>query len=284
MIKEYIRQPYPPFEDSWRIVISISFFIAFFMLVFQPFGISGYNGSLKAYYEMGYGVVTFLVLVIDLFIFPFILKPWFAPQEWTVLKQIIWQIWIVFSIGLGNCLYSSFFLHFSNGVNAFLAFQFYTLVVGLIPILIITILHQNKLLSENLKLANEMNNDLSIANDLPGLDERVSIMAENNKDKLDINLSDLIYIGSTGNYIQVYYLVNNEQKSILLRNTLKQIEEQVKACHSILKCHRAFLVNKDKILTVKGNSQGLRLVLKDSAEEIPVSRNYSKLLKDIASS
>jgi len=281
MIKEYLQQPYPLFENRWRIIVSISLFIALFILVFQPFGISNYTGEYKHLFESGYGVVTLIVLIIDLFVFPLFLEEWFISQKWTVLKQMIWQFWILFSIGLGNFLYSSIFLQFTNGFHAFLIYQFYTLVVGILPILILTILHQNSLLSENLKLANEMNGNLTGFNVLHVPDEKVRISAENNKDKIEINQSDFIYIGSTGNYIQVFYLVKNELKSVLLRNTLKQIEEQVKDCPAIIKCHRAFLVNKDKILRVKGNSQGLRLVLKDTSDEIPVSRNYSKSLREI---
>jgi len=251
------------------------------MLVFQPFGISNYIAAYKHLFESGYGAVTLIVLIIDLFVFPLFLDEWFISQKWTVLKQMIWQLWILFSIGLGNFIYSSIFLQFAHGFQAFLMFQFYTLVVGILPILIITILHQNALLSENLKLANEMNGDLTGLNGLQVPDEKVRISAENSKDNIEINKSDFIYVGSTGNYIQVFYLVKNELKSTLFRNTLKQIEEQVKDCPSIIKCHRAFLVNKDKILRVKGNSQGLRLVLKDTSDEIPVSRNYSKSLKEI---
>ena len=281
MIRNYLQQPYPLFENRWRIILSISLFIALFILIFQPFGISNYTGEYKHLFESGYGVVTLIVLIIDLFVFPLFLEEWFISQKWTVLKQMIWQFWILFSIGLGNFLYSSIFLQFTNGFHAFLIYQFYTLVVGILPILILTILHQNSLLSENLKLANEMNGDLTGFNVLQVPDEKVRISAENNKDKIEINQSDFIYIGSTGNYIQVFYLVKNELKSVLLRNTLKQIEEQVKDCPAIIKCHRAFLVNKDKILRVKGNSQGLRLVLKDTSDEIPVSRNYSKSLREI---
>jgi len=281
MIRNYLQQPYPLFENRWRIILSISLFIALFILIFQPFGISNYTGEYKHLFESGYGVVTLIVLIIDLFVFPLFLEEWFISQKWTVLKQMIWQFWILFSIGLGNFLYSSIFLQFTNGFHAFLIYQFYTLVVGILPILILTILHQNSLLSENLKLANEMNGNLTGFNVLHVPDEKVRISAENNKDKIEINQSDFIYIGSTGNYIQVFYLVKNELKSVLLRNTLKQIEEQVKDCPAIIKCHRAFLVNKDKILRVKGNSQGLRLVLKDTSDEIPVSRNYSKSLREI---
>jgi len=279
MIKEYIRQPYPLFESRWRIILSISLFVSLFILIFQPFGISNYTGEFKPLFEAAYGIVTFIVLIIDLFLFPLFLDEWFDSQKWTVFKQMIWQVWILFSIGLGNFLYSSLFLRFTDGLNAFLTFQFYTLVVGIIPILIITILHQNSLLSKNLKLAGEMNADL-LSEELLSPDEKVRIMAENNKDKLEINLSDFSYLSSTGNYVQVYFLVNNELQNVLLRNTLKHIEEQIRQSPSIIKCHRAFLVNKDKIIRVKGNSQGLRLILKDTMEEIPVSRNYSKSLLD----
>jgi hypothetical protein len=280
MIKEYIRQPYPLFENRWRIILSISLFVSLFILIFQPFGISTYSSEFKLFFEAGYGIVTFIVLIIDLYLFPLFLDEWFVPKKWTVSKQMSWQVWILFSIGLGNFLYSSIFLRFANGLNAFFIFQFYTVVVGIIPILILTILHQNSLLSKNLKLAGEMNADLLSEGPLLP-DEKVRVMAENSKDKLEINLSDFIYLGSTGNYVQVFYLVNNELRNVLLRNTLKQIEQQVKESQSIIKCHRAFLINKNKIIRVKGNSQGLRLILKDTSEEIPVSRNYSKGLLEI---
>jgi DNA-binding LytR/AlgR family response regulator len=205
----------------------------------------------------------------------------FKSKHWTVLKQIIWQVWILVSIGVVNFLYSSFFLSFTNNLKAFLYFQFYTLVVGIMPVVVVTVINQNRLLAENLKIANEYNNDFTANTDNAPDDEKVSLVAENSKDRLEVNSSDLIYITSTGNYIQAFYQKENELKSIVLRNTLKQTEDQLKENHSMIKCHRAFLVNKNKIVRVKGNSQGLRLVLEGTDEEIPVSRNLSKSLMDI---
>jgi len=86
MIKEYLQQPYPLFENMSRITISISLFIALFMLVFQPFGMLNYIGEHKLLFESGYAVVTLIVLIIDLFVFPLFLDEWFIPQKWTVLK------------------------------------------------------------------------------------------------------------------------------------------------------------------------------------------------------
>jgi len=281
MIKQYLNQPYPLFGRSWKIILAMGLFISFFLVLFEPFGLSSFQNKYRLYYEIGYGVVTSLTLLVHYFAFPFLFQKEFIDSKWTVKKQIVWQIWILFSIGFANFLYSSFFFHFLNNIKAFLYYQFYTLSVGIIPVVVITVWNNNRLLARNLKIANAYNNDIAAkATSLPG-EEKVCLMGENSKDKLDVNSSDLIYITSIGNYIQVFYQTEKTLKSILLRNTLKQAEDQLKENHFMIKCHRAFLVNKNKIVQVKGNSQGLRLVLEGTEEEIPISRNLSKNLMDI---
>ena len=284
MIKQYLNQPYPFFEKNWKIILVIGLFISLFMVFFEPFGLSSFQSEYRLYLEIGYGVVTALTLLLFYFVLPLLFRKEICASKWTVMKQIVWQTGVLFSIGLANFLYSSYFFHFSNNVNAFFYYQLYTVLVGIIPIVVITVTVQNRLLTENLKIANEYNNNFALKTNRPFGEEKVCLLAENSKDKLEVNSSDLIYITSTGNYIQVYYQKQNELKSILLRNTLKQTEDELKEFHFIVKCHRAFLVNKNKVIRVKGNSQGLRLVLDGTNEEIPVSRNLSKSLMDIINS
>jgi hypothetical protein len=284
MIKQYLKQPYPIYERSLKIILVNGFFISFFLAFFEPFGLSSFQNKYRIYIEIGYGVVTIVTLLVFHLGFPLFFRKKFSASKWTVIKQIVWQIGVLFCIGFANFLYSSFFFHFSNNLDAFFHFQLYTLSVGTIPLVVITVLIQNRLLAENLKIANEYNNSFAVKINRPFGKEKVCLLAENSKDKLEVNSSDLIYITSTGNYIHVFYQKQNELKSILLRNTLKQIEDQLKDNHFRIKCHRAFIVNKNKIIRVKGNSQGLRLVLDGTDEEIPVSRNLSKSLMDIVNS
>ena len=281
MIKQYLNQPYPIYGRSWKIILAIGLFISFFLVSFEPFGLSSFQNKNRLYFEIGYGAVTALTLLLYHFVFPLIFGKEYNASKWTVLKQIIWQLWVLFSIGFANFLYSSFFFHFANNYKAFVYYQFYTLSVGIIPVVVITVLIQNRMLAENLKIANDYNMDFASTTDNEPEEERVCLMAENNKDKLEVNSSDLIYITSTGNYIHIFYHNGKELKSILLRNTLKQVEFQLKDNHFMIKCHRAYLVNRNKVVRVKGNSQGLRLVLNCTDEEIPVSRNLSKSLMDI---
>ena len=278
MLKEYLNQPYPSQVNKWKLIVSISLFIGLFMLVFQPFGLSQVTGTYKSIFCLGYGFVTLLVMVINLVLIQNLFKNWFENKSWTVLKQICWLTWIIFSIGLGNFLYTSIFsLHWSW--KAFIWFQLFTLAVGLIPIVVLTIVNQNRLLAENLKSAQEFNNNLNPKVREDGK-ELVTFLADNEKDRFVIELSNLLYIESTGNYIEIYYCKENKLKNEVLRSTLKRTELQLECHPLIIKCHRAFLINATKIIQVKGNSQGLRLALENTQTEIPVSRNFSKSLKD----
>ena len=276
MIKQYIHQPYPIFGRSWKIILSIGLFISFFLVSFEPFGLSSFQYKYRLYFEIGYGVVTSLTLFVHHFGFPVLFKKEFDASKWTVIKQIGWQIWVLFSIGFANFLYSSFFFHFPNALKAFFFYQFYTLSVGIIPVVVITVWNQNRLLARNLKITNDYNKGFVAKTNNLAEEEKVCLTGENNKDKLDVYVSDLIYITSAGNYIQVFYHKENTLKTVLLRSTLKQVEDQLRDNHVLIKCHRAFLVNRNKVVRVKGNSQGLKLILEGTDEEIPVSRNLSK--------
>ena len=277
MLKGYLNQPYPRVHNSWKYTIPLSIFIALFMIVFQPFGFSDYKGS-KIIIGSGYGLVTLITMILDTVVSRIFFKDWFEKKEWTVLKQIIWQVFALFTIGLGNSLYASW-LNGSWSFNTFLAFQCYTVAVGITPIVVITVIQQNRLLTENLKSAQDFNTHLH-PKDEPTESEIVSLLADNEKDRFEIEVSQLLYIESNGNYIEVFYSKDQALKSILLRSTLKRTETQLEPHPSVVKCHRAFLINVNKITQVKGNSQGLRLVLKHTDTEIPVSRNFSKGLKD----
>jgi hypothetical protein len=279
IIEKFINAPYPLFERKWQQIISISLFVTFFMLIFQPFGLSENAGIRVIMITAGYGCISILILTLNYLLVPILLRNWFHEESWNVLKQITWHIWTIFTIGLSNCIFSSV-LSSSWSLHRFLVFQYYTLVVSVIPIIVLTILNQNLILTRNLKSAKEFNNQLSRKSKHLSEERMVCLTSENGKEKLEIGLSNIVYIESVGNYIKVFYVKGEKLSKTLLRSTLKRTELQVQECTSLIKCHRAFLVNIHKIIHVKGNSQGLRLVLKNAETEIPVSRNLSKSLKN----
>ena len=278
MIREFLFEPYPLFQRKWHWIFLISLIITVFMLIFQPFGLSENRGIRLIMIIAGYGAISVFILMFNYLLVPNLLRNWFDEKSWNVLKQIAWHVWTIFTIGSGNCIYSSILVS-SWSLHRFLVFQYYTLAVGVLPIIILTILNRNLMLSRNLESTREFNEQLSHKSNLSIQDRLICLSSENGKDKLEIGFSDLLYIESTGNYIKVVSFKENKLSKSLLRSTLKRAEMQIQDGTSLIKCHRAFLVNMNKIIHVRGNSQGLRLVLDHTETEIPVSRNYSKSLR-----
>jgi hypothetical protein len=276
-IKEYFNQSYPLIGNKWIIILSFSFFVPLFMIIFQPFGLTEYHGTDKLARIAGYGFVTFVILILNLFFITQLIKHWYNEKSWTVIRQIYWLIWIVFTIGLANFLYSSFIFSFGS-FKGLIIFQLYTLEVGIIPIVVLTILQQNLMLNRNLKSAKEVNNNLSVKDDIKD-DEKIIFISDNEKDKLEVKLSNMLYLESTKNYIEIFQYNGDKLINNLLRCSLKRIELQIANYSILFKCHRSFIINTSKVIQVKGNSQGLKLVLKHTETEIPVSRNLTKDLK-----
>ena len=99
------------------------------------------------------------------------------------------------------------------------------------------------------------------------------------KDAFELEVQNLLYAEAEGNYIKLVYLEGNKVMQKLLRMTMKQAEGIVQSYSSILRCHRAYLVNIHFVARVDGNMQGYRLRLKHCSEEVPVSRAYTKQFK-----
>lgn len=283
MIKYYLKQPYSRVTNNWKLTITISLFIALFLLLFEPFGLSAYESYYKSLVICGYGGVTFLILLFNLFVVKAVFGKWFS--DWTVLKQVIWLSWIVFSIGAGNYFYTSIIFPSLTGFSGFLIFQIFTIIVGVFPIVTLTLISYNIKLSRNLKFSDEVNTLLeakpngSKPNGFKG-DEIIVLIADNNKDKIETELSNLLYIESTGNYVEVVYYKEGKLIKELMRATIKRIESDVINFSSLVKCHRAFIVNINNAQSVKGNTQDLKLVLKNCDLEIPVSRSKAQKIKN----
>ena len=66
---------------------------------------------------------------------------------------------------------------------------------------------------------------------------------------------------------------------MILRATLGNIETQIRDFNSVIRCHRAFIVNVDHIVKFTGNAQGLKLEIEYATDEVPVARNYVNEIK-----
>lgn len=277
----FLKQPFPITENKWWIVVPISLFVSSFLVIFQPFGLSRIESSLKLYILTGYGAVTFLILIFDLFLIPKLFKQFFEEKNWTVGKNLLFIFWILFTIGLGNFIYSELIFSFNYSLfKMLLLFQFFTLVVGAFPSVILVIINQNRLLKRNLSAAKELSNFIQTdEKDQKKKSELIKIQSESGNDDINVIDSELLFIEAQGNYVSVIHYHNNKEQRKLIRITMKKIEVSLSSYDYLFRCHRAYIVNLNQIENLSGNSQGIRLIFKNTDKEILVSRSYVKDFK-----
>ena len=95
--------------------------------------------------------------------------------------------------------------------------------------------------------------------------------------KLSISLSNLYFIESDDNYIMVWYEDSKgEMKKYMLRCRLKTVEASFKGS-SLVRCHRKYIVNMDKVKVLRKEKDGYELDLdSDAIPPISITKTYSE--------
>lgn len=280
--RKYIHQAFPLQENKWPVIILISLFVSLFLIVFQPFGINLMPEENRIILLSGYGLVTFVVLFLDLIVIERLFPKTFNEKSWTISKEFLWLIWVIFSIGLGNSLYTFYlFEGLKFSFQLLFSFQLTTFLVGIIPISLLIISKQNYLLKKHVNSAELVNTKIETSKTNLETNQIINFYAENDKDFIPLNTNELLFIESAGNYIDIYMQDENKIIRKTFRSTLKRFLDFTENTNGIIQCHRAYIINSKKILSAKGNSQGLKLNLENCEQEIPVSRGFVNSVREI---
>jgi len=102
-------------------------------------------------------------------------------------------------------------------------------------------------------------------------------------DKITLNIDDLLFIETVGNYVKVHHLRDNQVRTDMLRATSKQMEDHLHSYPMVVRCHRAFLVNLAQMEQIVTKAGSMQLIVKHSHESIPVSRSNVSQIKEAIS-
>ena len=277
-----LHQPYP-FNSSLKkeIITALAFglFVFIFLRFFQPFGIGNWQSDTKTLALLGYGLVTSFCLFANYLVCRALIPGWYSCETWTVGKNILFTLWVFFTIGCGNLLYSAYQGFIDLSLNGFLFYQGLTLVVGLFPVAISTLMVYNRRLTKMVKEAQDLNNSVVIS-EVAEI-QTIEIPSQNKSEELKFELDELLAVKAVENYVEVYLLQENNISRMVLRNTLKNVAESLSSIPSIQKCHRSYLVNMQKVKAFTGNAQGLTLDFGSSIDvTVPVSRVFVKPIRE----
>ena len=107
----------------------------------------------------------------------------------------------------------------------------------------------------------------------------IQIYDEKGDMRLSVRREHLLLIESADNYVCVWYTNNNTPKKVLVRNTLKQVADQLSATH-IQRCHRSYMVNLDLIKVLRREKEGIFIELGVAGiPDVPISKTYMDNVK-----
>jgi DNA-binding LytR/AlgR family response regulator len=111
--------------------------------------------------------------------------------------------------------------------------------------------------------------------------EKVTLFDNNGVLKLSVSSSSLYYVESDDNYIIVWYTDSKgDLKRYMLRCRLKTVEESFKGS-SLVRCHRKYIVNMDKVKVLRKERDGYELDLdNDAIPPIPITKTYADNVLD----
>jgi len=284
-LKQLLKQPYPYYDKPWVIIAVCSVLVLFIMAVFEPFKFELSHPS-HIWLLIGY-LVIFLVDTSIIFIFfPRIFPGFYNPDTWTLGKNLLNYLLVLFLLGLSVAFYNLWVLprYYDYPINEPVPFiikdVFSTIAVGILPFIVITFIVQNKALRQNLAKSMELNHVLGERKQQEtGDDDQITLNGAT-KDVVTVCPNNVLYIEVSGNYVDIFYIQDDKIQHKLLRSTIRQMENELADYPVFIRCHRTFIVNVNRILHVSGNAQGYKLSLCGTNEQIPVSRTYMQNLKD----
>jgi len=257
-----------PYRDSDKgkgkffSLVVFGLFIFLFLFLFKPFGFYQLETVRQFLIALGFGLITFFVLVV----FKYLIEPVVIGENWTVGKNILWDILIASSIGAANYFYICIIFEMRFNFLYLLYSMWTAILVGSIPVTISYFINYNRRYKNALKEA-------AITDEMFTWEDEVTITAGYSRNHFKANPRNIIYLCSNDNYVTIVTIRDNVQNKTTIRGTLKSADEELRKNSRFVRCHKCYIVNLDYVEKVTGNNQNMKLRLSSSGTEIPVARS-----------
>lgn len=258
-------------RPGWSIG-GLCLFIFLFLTVFEPFGFASEEfkipqTSVALIYSCTPAIVIILHRVALRAYLPFFSK----EEQWTVGKELALYVSILITTGLTNTAFSFFLdahISWRTLPRELWRDMYHTLAIGLLPISVLILVSHYILLRRN--IGRSATSTIALKNAQPIRPHSlVTIPSPIKKDQIQVDVSQLVYIKSDGNYLDVV-LVSGEKKTI--RGSIQIAEDVFRTYPDIFRCHRSYLINLSRIQSVTGNALGYIITFSNN-HQIPVSRS-----------
>jgi len=252
-------------------VLSIVFVLSFtFSYFFEPFEVNRTEHKFDYFWIcIIHAFLPILIAFIYFLILNFSIKD---DLKWTLGREAIHLTVLLILFGFGSFLIRD--IIYDKPDNWELQYLIEeitnTLLVGLL--LVFILLPLNLLRLQQKYQTSALNLGLH-ATEKSKTDEKLEIQSLIPSENFTIEISNFIFAKVDSNYIDIYKNTSNGTEKKIIRQSLKNLENQLKPFPIIFQTHRSYLVNISYIESIAGNAQGFMITLSNCDIEVPVSRS-----------
>ncbi len=266
-------------NEKLKLFLGISFGVFLFILFFQPFPLDRFDFNNSLLFVAGFGVIIFLFLFLVRITYPWMINTIQENENETVLLTYLSDFTF---IALSTVAFA-FYLRYVGFVPISFYIIFKAGLIGLAPPVILRLyIKIQELKQQNESLIAEKKTLLKEFEKCEenNLNKTIEFISENNTENLSLLIADIAFIRSADNYVEIVYLEDDNFRKKLIRNTLKNIELQIKQYSNFIRCHRICIVNIQYIEKLNRKYSSHSLTIRGYYEQIPVSRQYLLKLKE----
>ena len=266
-------------KEDLGLLLSISFGVFLFVIFFEPFPLDQLDFNNRMLFVSGLAAIAFSIMSLVRIGLPWLIQKYDQHKFDPILPSYM-NSFIIMALSIVSF---TMYLHYVGSVEI----SFYTVFkIGLICIALPVSLRLYDLIRE-LKLQNE--SLIKEKEEVLGkvekyeedyLSKPIEFISDSSAENLSLLIADIAFIKSADKYVEIVFKEGDHLKRKLIRNTLKNIEFQLKPYANFIRCHRICIVNAHYVEKLNKDNNNHWISIKDFDERIPVSRQYLLKLKE----
>ena len=274
----------PCLLEVGNIVTGLTFSVLYalvFLIIYAPFSNTAWFGVAKSesfLLTTTFVVASVLYLIISRTVMFYVTKKSF---KMNYIKYALWLFGEILLIGVFHAFLSMVYIKLPNYTPLFIIAKsiFITFLALGAPYVVSALWVTLKDMHNTLQVTDTKN----IASDGEAIAQNIDIInIADNKGvlKFSVKLDNLYYIKAEDNYTIVYYSKNGMLNRYMIRCKIQTIEDTFRGT-PLMRCHRTYIVNTNKIKVLRHESDGFYMDFDfEGIDPIPVSKTYTKSVVD----
>lgn len=266
------------FLGKYQLLGTVTFSVLFaivFLNIYIPFSDTAWfrlGDSVFFLFTAGFISISILIMIASRILM-------YNTKKWFQMTYFVYVLWCIAEVVMICAFYTFVTIDVQKPVNMSMLMIFSkALLYGTIALIIPEIISGMYFaLADKNRTIRLMNSTGVVTEEEPShTDEsQITLFDTNGALKLSLKSSNLYYIESDDNYINVWYTDSKGKlKMYMLRSRLKTIEDSFKES-SLLRCHRKYIVNTKKVKVLRKEADGYFIDLDNEAiPPIAVTRTY----------